>query len=276
MADIHNLDDQRKKDTLTAHIALGAEEAEEGVGDCLTPEQLTDIAVGGCTAEEKERALAHFSNCKKCYDAWVAISFSIAAVHRGSSRPTRSFGTVRNLTFLGSAFAIAASVVVFLNLKDGPLVQQVASPPAMEQAPAPAPAPASTRPSPGVKAQAGRQSEPTMILMHADEEAGTGAQMATGGSGPEENELLQLSEPVSVAQWLAIVKEACMQPGQREPLLWESLAEQGANLDIPEGSVPIKEKIKFISALLTAAGHSSAEQHCPSILALLAEEGVKE
>ncbi|WP_136809240.1 hypothetical protein [Desulfosediminicola flagellatus] len=313
MADIHNLDDQRKKDKLTAHIALGAEESEEVLGDCLNPEQLTDIAVGDCTPEEKARALAHFGTCKKCYDAWVAISFSIAAVHRGTNRPASSFGSVRNLTFLGSAFAIAASVMVFLNIKDEPMVQQVAAPPAIERkavgdnvagevgadaepvqakkienALAP-PVPAMTQPSAAAKAKARRQSEPTRVLMHADAEntaqkrspdMAAEVQAVAGTTAYTENESLQLGETVSIAQWLAKVKEACLVADQKtdQPaaLYWQSLSDQGVHLDMREIPASMQDRIKRITVLLAAAEQTGSDQHCRSILALLAEDGVTE
>lgn len=125
MAKIKKLDDQREGDRLAAYLALAAtEQPEAATGQpetedgCLSADRLADVAAGCCSAEERKAALAHFSSCRKCYDAWVAVCFSLAAVESGSQGRKRSSGAIRGLAYLGSAFAVAASVVVFLNIRN--------------------------------------------------------------------------------------------------------------------------------------------------------------
>lgn len=116
MASIHDIKQHGKGDKLTAHLALGSQENGSDPGECLSSEQITDMVTEQCSDAEKEAALAHFSKCQGCYDSWVAISFSLAALERTSQPVSSPLVSVRNLTYLGSAFAIAASVVVFLNI----------------------------------------------------------------------------------------------------------------------------------------------------------------
>lgn len=111
------LDEKRLQDELTAHLGLAAADKGKAAAgeDCYSPDQLADIAANVCTEEQKEKALAHFAECQRCYDDWVAACFSLAAMDRTYSRPGFVL-TFRNLSYIGSALAIAASVVLFLNI----------------------------------------------------------------------------------------------------------------------------------------------------------------
>lgn len=135
MAKITKLDDQREGDRLAAYLALAATEQPEAASGhpetesgCLSADQLADVAAGCCSAEERKAALAHFSSCRKCYNAWVAVSLSLAALESGSQGRKRSSGTIRGLAYLGSAFAVAASVVVFLNIRNTALETGMTTP----------------------------------------------------------------------------------------------------------------------------------------------------
>lgn len=118
MAKIEKLDDYRKGDRLTTHPALGEVEQSQVAGGCLSSDQLADVAAGYCSAEERKAALLHFRSCSTCFNAWVAISFSLAAMESGSPLKKKTPAAIffRGLVFLVIAFAVAASVVLFVNV----------------------------------------------------------------------------------------------------------------------------------------------------------------
>lgn len=305
MADIHKLDNQRRKDKLTAHLALAAEDSPEDVGNCLTSDELADMAANLCSKEQKERALAHFSQCQKCYDGWVAISFAIAAAHRGVHQPRRSLFSGRNIGYLGSAFAIAASVIVFLNVRNVPLETNLATQQSVEsevsidrkgsepieKLPQPearlqkAPAvPAmvhsdqkekSVPPAPVAETsidRVARESSSTAYLNMTVE-----TEKAEGDTG--QAPAADMHEPGSrkVDAWLASVKEACMQKsGLPDQETWKSFYQVGRGLDFSTAGNRMQKKIQEVLELIGSTDGDSVDQACDVVLALLAEETDRE
>ena len=89
------------------------ESGPESVG-CLTSEQLADIATSHCTAEERARAICHFRDCRSCYDAFVTMSFTLAAMERGEAEPSRSRRMWRAVGLLVVASLLVGVVVLLL------------------------------------------------------------------------------------------------------------------------------------------------------------------
>jgi hypothetical protein len=308
MAKIEKLDEKRNGDKLTAHIGLGAEKESEPVGACLTPDELADVATNHCSPEQRKAALAHFSSCQKCYNGWVAISFSIAAVHRGEPQPRRSLGSLRNLTYLGSAFAIAASVVVFLNVRDVPMERQLLAPQVesakkvesavVRQSPArarieknnvqqksvpSAPKPvaqelkmerrsSSFRTSAVTDAEGGgalpENQKDTVAEMRVEPESATESMAADSG--------VQLHEDLDLSAWLATVEEACTSPQASGEALagWQKLVQQGEILLAETGDLPGRQQLKGVVELLRGITSPVEEaEQCRRIRALLAEGG---
>jgi hypothetical protein len=82
----------------------------------LAPEQLAALVDDRLAVGERQAALAHLAECERCYAAWreVAAASSTREQKRGTlARLLRP----RNLASIGSALALAASVVVFVQLR---------------------------------------------------------------------------------------------------------------------------------------------------------------
>ncbi|OQX20522.1 MAG: hypothetical protein BWK76_01120 [Desulfobulbaceae bacterium A2] len=86
------------------------------MGTCLAAEQLAALVDDRLTAGERQAALAHLAECEYCYAAWreVTVAAKKSETQRGVLlrllRP-------RNLASIGSALALAASVMVFVQLR---------------------------------------------------------------------------------------------------------------------------------------------------------------
>ncbi len=279
MAEIKNFADKKKGDKLTAHLALAAEENEAEAGPCLEPEQLADVAAGLCSKTEREQAMAHFATCRQCYEAWVGICFSLAAMDRPPER-SRSQKIVRNFAWFGTAFAIAASVLMFVNVQRHELpsrnadvrpTQQKgalsASPPvrtarqnrtqepmAAKSAPAPAPA-------------VGRRQE--MSRQEVEGSADTVRDKKSVQTAAEAHKREEVSE---ATVWLVHVAEACRLP-KKAAGNWLKLQEKGRRL-LAGGDLGPRERqrITQILQLLDGIGVSArAEERCRRILPLLAQ-----
>ena len=117
MAEKRIKDGGGKGDGSTVH--RGAQPAEEVPlnGDCLTPEELADVATGHCSTRQRQRALAHFAGCPSCYEAWVTLSFTIAGAGERAGSRSRSSKLMRNAIWFGTAFAIAAALLFFFSVR---------------------------------------------------------------------------------------------------------------------------------------------------------------
>jgi len=113
MATTARIDDPEQGKRLTARPGPAAAERQPADGDCLTPEQLADVATNHCTPEKRKAALAHIGGCRECYDAWVRLSLSLLAMEDGLERGKKPLLSLRNLGYLVSAVAVAVCVVVF-------------------------------------------------------------------------------------------------------------------------------------------------------------------
>jgi len=106
-------DKKKKERRIAALIALTAEKKSD-IGRCLTEEEMALLVDGTCSAQEKERRWAHLSECSDCYDQWYVLT-----VEEKEGRKKSGIAYLMrpgNLAIVGSAMAVAASVVVFLNL----------------------------------------------------------------------------------------------------------------------------------------------------------------
>lgn len=100
---------------LVAGVALATSQ-QVPTGACLAPEQLAALVDDRLAVGERQAALAHLAECESCYAAWreVAAASSTREQKRGTlARLLRP----RNLASIGSALALAASVVVFVQLR---------------------------------------------------------------------------------------------------------------------------------------------------------------
>lgn len=308
MAKIEKLDDRRKGDSLTARLALAAAEKPEPVGDCLSNEQLADVAAGCCTPEERKAALAHFSSCRKCYEAWVAVSFSLAAMESGLERRRRPLLSLRNLGYLGSAFAVAASVVLFLQIRETP--RQFMAPPAVEKStesvrqmalpqdkdavlrketaagePPASPAAATEK----NKAEQPAPGQPVTETTTASESQGEKKSIAPAAPSAKRQAPAAMMTDMTqdsakgeaqlpATEWLARVERSCREKSYRQDTEgWNRLVGQGKAAAESGADPRIRGRVTSVQAILAeenAAG--GAEEQCRRILQLLAEGGGSE
>jgi len=83
---------------------------------CLSAEVLASLIDGTCSTDEIEQIRGHLSSCEICYDQWLTLS-SIKLGTLSSSRTTAGKKT-KIYGYIGSALALAASVVVFINVTE--------------------------------------------------------------------------------------------------------------------------------------------------------------
>ena len=105
-------------DRLAAQLALAAT-GRRPEPPCLTDKELADLASGRLQPPQRERALAHLADCEGCYEAWRAVQ-SVSHLEKKQLRLLQP----RYLKWWGSALAIAASVVIFVQLQEMPLQRQ--------------------------------------------------------------------------------------------------------------------------------------------------------
>ncbi len=105
------------QDRLTAVIALAAEDRRRPPSPCPSPEDLAALVAGKPTAEARRQIEAHLADCEECYALWCAVSAGLDEEGAGRRRTSPLFKP-RNLTYLGSALALAATVVFYINLHE--------------------------------------------------------------------------------------------------------------------------------------------------------------
>ena len=103
-------------DRLTAVLALAADRPGPS-SPCPQPTDLAAYVEGKLSGEAQQFIKTHLADCEECYALWCAVTAGLAEEGHGR-RQTFSLLKPRNLTYLGSALALAASVALFINIYD--------------------------------------------------------------------------------------------------------------------------------------------------------------
>ena len=104
------------QDRLTAVLALAADRPGPS-SPCPQPTDLAAYVEGKLSGEAQQLIKTHLADCEECYALWCAVTAGLAEEGHGR-RQTFSLLKPRNLTYLGSALALAASVALFINIYD--------------------------------------------------------------------------------------------------------------------------------------------------------------
>lgn len=103
-----------KQKRLTAALALSADKkAEELEEKCLSAEDMALLIESKLPAAKLEESLDHLARCESCYQQWVLLQ-KTAVPKKNIIR----FPGPRAFKYIGSSLAVAASVVVFLNIRE--------------------------------------------------------------------------------------------------------------------------------------------------------------
>lgn len=294
MARIDRLEERKRADRLTARLGqAAAQDPSEPAGGCLSAEQLADVASNSCSADERKAALAHFAACRACYDAWVGISLSLVAMESGLTRRKRpALFSLRNLSYLGSAIAVAASVVVFLNVRQEVDLSPIAPPPAEirserlaaegQSAPAPTARAVGSAPAKPVETREKKAERPhpeaegKNAFSQGVVERSAPAQLAPMAADQSVEE--EIAHPQSASAWLKDISTFCRNrhyPAER----WQLLREQGEQLQTGSGKPNDGDgqKVRAVLAVMqTAEGAAAIAEACGAIVPLVAGEGEKE
>ena len=108
-------DKQNRVEKAAALLAL-AKAAEPAQGECLSDEQLAALVEGRLDNDQQLELRKHLSDCGKCYKEWLQMT------RLPENSPARGrihwLKHIKNYSYIGSALAVAASVVVYLNVND--------------------------------------------------------------------------------------------------------------------------------------------------------------
>ena len=131
-SDQHN-SEERKLEKATAILSLLATE-KNTTDPCFTAEEMAVLIENGYSGDELTGKWQHLQSCEICYREWALLKTS-AQKDKKCGRLYR-LTLPKKLSYIGSALAVAASIVVFLNLYHPPgslLEKQVIREPQMLQ-----------------------------------------------------------------------------------------------------------------------------------------------
>lgn len=112
----------KKANKHSALLALALSE-KEPVGDCLTTKEMAQLVDHGFPSQTRKKYQEHLDSCETCYQEWLTLSRLKKTTHSKREKIHRLFSTPKNLAIAGSSLAVAASVLLFLNI-DHDLRQQ--------------------------------------------------------------------------------------------------------------------------------------------------------
>lgn len=287
MAKIENIDEKRDGDRLAAHLALAVNQEAKKPEGCLSADQLADMAAHLCTPEERKAAIAHFAECRDCYDEWIAVSLSLVAMDEGSRGWQRPALTIRRLGYIGSALAIAASVVVFINIYRDQSALLMTEPPArLEQVQQAEPQgerlqkskvgggaspeelaeekkEAVHSPAPVVRKQMSMPKSAAPEVMSRESEQFTAADQSDRAA-PADNDLADMAADPLTA-WFARVEQGC-RDRQLSAQGWRELGDAGMKLIAGSRYNPAQ-----LRTLAELVGNQGSGEQCGRIMTFLAE-----
>ena len=114
MADKHSINGSRERKRRLGILALNGTE-ESRAGDCPEPEELASLLDGTCDRSRRGELLLHLDSCRSCFQEWVELSEVLKADQKEKDGVVLFFSRKKVLAAVGSAFAVAASVVVFMS-----------------------------------------------------------------------------------------------------------------------------------------------------------------
>ena len=301
-----NFTNGKKLEKAAALLVLNADK-EGGLDRCLLPEEMAALVDRRCEKEELAIFMQHLSRCEKCYEEWLTLKKlekmeKNGARNAGEGRVYR-LSRFKKYSFIGSAFAVAASVVVFLNITHQPYLFQDKSfekakpmqsaiesdvpklkvetkemdvEAEMEQAVPLAPVAADSLPkerleSRGVPIDTGDVSQQELkgLASPATKAVPQSAKKAMLAEVAGAGDMV-----MDVDLWLEHLQKNCLL-GKQEADLWLEMRLQGEQILEKNSSLSTNKEIKVQAALalLSEMGTESVGNQCRKLLAILAEDG---
>ncbi len=117
-----NRSSNKQTERRIALLALAANR-QKPVGSCLSSEEMASLVEQQTTEEEERAYQKHLSSCDTCYKEWQALSQMKleTTAQKRQSRLANLFNHPKGLAIVGSTLAIAASLMIFLNIPRSPL-----------------------------------------------------------------------------------------------------------------------------------------------------------
>lgn len=112
------LKNKREADRRLALLSLAADCGMQKQQECLTSTEMSDFLEDRCTAQQRQASLIHFSSCESCYREWLELQQELSE-DAIPQKKTLLFQR-KIFTISGSFLALAASVVLYLNLNQNP------------------------------------------------------------------------------------------------------------------------------------------------------------
>ena len=112
-----------EKDTLTGQLALSADDNNQ-TGQCFSDEELAMLVEDNMDEEQRQQCMEHLAHCEMCYNQWLFLK----NVEDSQKRNIFPLLSKKSYKYIGSSLALAASVVVFLNVYSPSLIEVVPRP----------------------------------------------------------------------------------------------------------------------------------------------------
>jgi Putative zinc-finger len=117
MAKVEELKRKQAADRRAALLGLAADRNSEQQGHCLTSREMSELLDDNCSPEQRHQFLVHLSSCDPCYCEWLELQ-QLLEENAAQGKPLLFRRKV--LTVTGSLLAVAASVIFYLNIDNGP------------------------------------------------------------------------------------------------------------------------------------------------------------
>lgn len=115
-----SLTEKRKTERRLGLLATAAGQQQES-GRCLTHEEMALLLESGdISIPEHQTLYSHLTTCEQCYQQWFILS---SENRKSGIKITKLFTHPRYMAVTGSALAIAASIIVFINIPQKQIIQ---------------------------------------------------------------------------------------------------------------------------------------------------------
>lgn len=298
-----NFKTNKKAEKAAALLALSADNGEKH-GRCLLSEEMAALVEARCTKEQREIFMQHLCGCENCYKEWLTLkTMDKSAGPKAVAGAVYHLSRFKKYSYIGSAFAVAASVVVFLNIThllppaedkqfQNPVLMQSQSGSESDLSESKAMA----LPVPEPSAPAASDALVRERLENRDAVTDTEVVPLLKMKGPpapasrsvpqvvkkiqpgevfgESSTQLDVGDAGEIDSWLEQLQKNCL-AGKQDADFWEKMRMQGKDIQKKQaGSLP-RDKEEILSAVLVLLGEMETESvadRCRQLLTLLAQD----